>query len=112
MRICTGLLCDRTADVWMRGKAWCVPCSIKRFGFTTSAPCVAEAVAPAAAPDRWAGVLDTAPVPGPLFRDELLDLLERDGWHDAEIDWFTRTGGTLPELERFLVAHLNEGIEP
>jgi hypothetical protein len=98
VRTCTGLLCERTADVWMRGKAWCRPCWIKRFGFATSPARHGEAVAPEAAPDREAGVMDalsSAPAPGPFFDDELVALLERQGWD--EID-----------LELALISHLEE----
>jgi hypothetical protein len=109
MYLCSSLLCDRTAAVWMRGKPWCVPCSIKRFGFTTSAPCVAEAVAPVAAPDRRAGVLDTASAPGPSSLEDFEWILENDGWHEAEFDAFTRHGLDRNDLERRLVASLEEG---
>jgi hypothetical protein len=89
MRICHGLLCDNAADVWMRGKAWCIPCSIKRFGFTTSAASVAEAVAPEAAPDPVAAgmlTLCSPAAPGPFFDDPLVALLEQKGWDMFDLE--------------------------
>jgi hypothetical protein len=91
MRLCHGLLCDRAAAVWMRGKAWCVPCSIKRFGFTSSAP-VAEAgrARHNAAPRAAAGGGRRSPAlasPAPLpTEDELTEIegLERYGLVDFE----------------------------
>jgi hypothetical protein len=116
MRLCHGLLCSRTADVWMRGKAWCIPCSIKRFGFRTSATRQAEAAAPSVRPqERDSGLAENpfppAGVPAPLSDDEVLDILERDGWRDIEMDLFTQDGSTLDDLARSLTAHLEGDLD-
>lgn len=90
MRLCHGLLCDNAATVWMRGKAWCVPCSIKRFGIV--AP-VREAGSAAASVTRPLGESDalgsypSSGVASPLFSDDLVALLERKGWDELDLEW-------------------------
>ena len=95
MRICHGLLCNRTAAVWMRGKAWCIPCSIKRFGFT-------EVRASDTARPQGSGPSEAVPVPGrrastsgslgaaepaaPLYDDRLVALLEDRGWDELDLE--------------------------
>ena len=98
MRLCSGLLCERTAGVWMRGKPWCTSCCLKRFGV----PMSRSGAAPAG---LGAPVSDSRPPgaePLPLTADELQDILESDGWHEVEFDLWTRFGVDRDDIERML----------
>lgn len=84
MRICHGLLCDAEADVWMRGKPWCIPCSIKRFGIV-AAPVAAPGAGPSTVEGLGPGISRWEPAP--LSDYDLYRLLEVNGWDLLDAEW-------------------------
>ena len=97
MYTCSHLLCDLTAEVWGRGKPWCRPHYLARFGIV--APTMNHPL-PGAAQGRASTPASVgAAEPAPLTTDELLDILENDGWNAVEFDLFLRDGRTLRDLE-------------
>lgn len=114
MRICSGLLCDRKAKVWMRGKAWCIPCSIKRFGIVALPP---DGAAPGSgSPDPLpssegrasasASVGVSEPAPLSLADLDIEWIVENDGVRELEWEVLTEHGLLV---RPFLAARLEDG---
>jgi hypothetical protein len=54
-----------------------------------------------------AGPLSSDAAPAPLSEDDVLDLLERDGWRDFELDLFMAKGQSLADFADEIAARFD-----